>query len=311
MLSKIFKTLLPVLWMAIIFTLSHQPYDFFIIEATNAQQIVAHIFLYAVLAYLIVFAVAGWEKSWQLKNIILFSIFFSIFYGITDEYHQGFILGRFVSYLDLIFDSLGALLGAFLFYHVKKFSNGVNFLREFKKPKLLLHVCCIGCGAYVVKNLKKDFRVVLYFYNPNVFPKKEYDIRLEQAKKIAKKFHLKLLIGGYGHDDWLKLVKGYEGEPERGRRCLLCYSERLKETAKMAEKMNFNYFTTTLTVSPHKDAREIARIGKELEEKLNVEFLDKDFKKQDGFKKTCELSKKLGLYRQNYCGCEFSMPKEE
>jgi predicted adenine nucleotide alpha hydrolase (AANH) superfamily ATPase len=295
MVNKTIRTSLPILWMGLIFYLSHQPYDFFPIKITNIQQIAAHIFLYAVLAYLIVGAVIGWKK-WRIKNILLFSIFFSIFYGITDEYHQSFIPGRYVSFADLFFDSVGAFWGAFLYY----------LLRAKGKPKLLLHICCAGCGAYVSSALAEDYNVFLYFYNPNIFPESEYRKRLEEARRIAKKLGLKLIIGEYDHNEWLKLIKGFEGEPERGKRCLLCYRHRLNAAAKLAEDKKIAYFTTTLTVSPHKDAKSISVIGNELTGKYNVFFLDKDFKKRDGFKKSCELSKELGLYRQSFCGCEFS-----
>ena len=296
MLTKIVKIFLPILWMGLIFYLSHQPYNVFPGGITSGEQVAAHIFLYAVLAYLIVMAAVSWRRPWRMKNIILFSIFFSILYGITDEYHQGFVPGRYVSFLDLIFDSAGAILGALLFY----------YLYKMKKPKLLLHICCIDCSVYVARHLKKNFRVYLYFYNPNIFPKSEYDKRLIEAKKIAKKFRLKLITGEYDHSEWLKLIKGYEGEPERGKRCLLCYHSRLKAAAKTAEQNGFDYFSTALTVSPHKDAKAISGIGRELLHKYNVKFLDEDFKKQNGFKKSCELSRELGLYRQDYCGCEFS-----
>lgn len=296
MFNKATKTILPIIWMGIIFYLSHQPYEFFVIEATSARQIAAHIFLYAVLAHLLVIAILSWRK-WQLKNIILFSIFFSILYGITDEYHQGFIPGRFVSSLDVAMDAVGAIIGASLFLVIHKK----------RKPKLLLHTCCMGCGSYIVQKLKEDFNVTLYFYNPNIFPKEEYSIRFEETKRIAEKFKLKLIIGGCDHKKWLDLVKGFEGEPERGRRCVLCYNERLKEAARKAEELGFDYFTTTLTISPHKDAEIISELGNDLAKKYHVKFYDKDFKEEDGFKKSCVLSKELGLYRQNYCGCEFSI----
>ncbi len=175
-----------------------------------------------------------------------------------------------------------------------------------KTEKLLLHICCMGCGAHIAGELKKNFRVTLFFYNPNIFPENEYNKRLGEAKKIAKKFNLKLIIGKYKHNEWLELIKGNEREPEKGKRCIICYHERLKETAVKAKEIGSDYFTTTLTISPRKDARAISEIGNGLADKYDIKFLDKDFKKQDGFKKTCELSRELGLYRQNYCGCEFS-----
>ncbi len=177
------------------------------------------------------------------------------------------------------------------------------------KPKLLLHICCAGCGAHISETLKSDYQVALYFYNPNIFPEDEYNKRLEEAKKIADEFWLDLIIGGYGHKGWLKEINGLEKEPEKGKRCYVCYKLRIEETAKIAKAKDYDFFSTTLTISPHKDAGAISAIGRELARKHNIDFLDKDFKKQEGFKKSCELSRKLGLYRQNYCGCEFSVRK--
>ena len=175
-----------------------------------------------------------------------------------------------------------------------------------KKSKLLLHICCIGCGAYISRMLQEDYDVSLFFCNPNIFPESEYRLRLEETEKIASQFGLDLIIGEYDHDNWLALVKGLEKEPERGGRCVICYHDRLKKTAEYARKNGFDAFTTTLTVSPYKDALLISRLGKKLAEENGLIFLDNDFKKQDGFKKACDLSKELKLYRQNYCGCEFS-----
>ena len=174
------------------------------------------------------------------------------------------------------------------------------------KPELLLHICCMGCGAYVSNLLSADFKLSLYFYNPNIFPKNEYEKRLEETKRIAKRFGLNLIIGEYDHKEWLRKIKGHEKDPEKGERCFICYKDRLESTARLALKNNFAYFTSTLSVSPHKDAREISRIGKNLEMKYKIRFLDKDFKKQDGFKKSVILSRELNIYRQDYCGCEFS-----
>ena len=175
------------------------------------------------------------------------------------------------------------------------------------KSKLLLHICCMGCGAYVSDFLKTDFEVILYFFNSNIFPKKEYDIRQEETKRIAKKFNLELICDNYSHENWLNKIKGHETDLEKGERCQICYQHRLESTACLANAKKIKYFTSTLSVSPHKDANAIKAIGKKLEEKYNLKFLDNDFKKNDGFKKAVKFSKDLNLYRQNYCGCEFSM----
>lgn len=175
-----------------------------------------------------------------------------------------------------------------------------------RKHKILLHICCIGCGAFIARELKSDYKITLFFYNPNIYPEAEYERRLKETEDIANEFKLDLMIGDYDHEVWLEKVKGFEKEPERGERCRICYFERLGKTASMAAAEAYDFFTTTLTVSPHKDAKIINELGNELARKYGIEFLDKDFKKQDGFKKACKLSKELGLYRQDYCGCEFS-----
>jgi epoxyqueuosine reductase len=175
-----------------------------------------------------------------------------------------------------------------------------------EKNKLLLHICCAGCGAFVSQSLAKDFDVTLFYYNPNIFPVDEYERRVEAVKKIAEQFKLELIISDYNHEDWLKKIAGHEKDLEKGERCLICYRDRLNKAAEFASKNNFTYFTSTLTVSPHKLAKEILKIGDDLANIYNINFLAQDFKKQDGFKKATVLSRELGLYRQNYCGCEFS-----
>jgi predicted adenine nucleotide alpha hydrolase (AANH) superfamily ATPase len=175
-----------------------------------------------------------------------------------------------------------------------------------RKNKLLLHICCAGCGAYVSRRLSKDYDVGLYFYNPNIFPSQEFDLRQSETEKIAKKYGLKIYIEKYNHSEWLLKVKGRESEPERGLRCQICYRDRLEKTALKAKSSGYKFFTTTLTVSPHKTAAAIIEIGRELAILHNLIFLEEDFKKKDGFKESVELSKKLKLYRQENCGCEFS-----
>ena len=175
-----------------------------------------------------------------------------------------------------------------------------------KKPKLLLHICCVGCGVYVSQILQRDYDVKLFFYNPNIWPREEYKKRLDEAEKIAKQYDLELIKGEYDHDKWLETVQGHENDKEKGERCLICYEFRLKAAAAMAKKLDCQYFTTTLTTSPHKDALAVNKIGEQAAAKNDLKFLSQDFKKHDGFKKSSALSRELGLYRQNYCGCEFS-----
>jgi predicted adenine nucleotide alpha hydrolase (AANH) superfamily ATPase len=196
------------------------------------------------------------------------------------------------------------------------------FIKGANKEKLLLHVCCIGCGAYVMELLKNDCDIILYFYNPNIWPQEEYNKRLEETKRIAEKLGLALIVGEHEHDKWRELVKGHEADPERGERCLICYRARLEAAARVAAGINpthppfikganneFDYFSSTLSISPHKDAEAINKIGNEAAAMRGIKFLDRDFKKDDGFRKSCQLSKELKLYRQNYCGCEFSVRK--
>ena len=178
---------------------------------------------------------------------------------------------------------------------------------EKDKPSLLLHICCIGCGIHVAEELGRDFSVRLYFYNPNIFPASEYEKRLKETKRVAEMMKLGLIIGAYDHGAWLGIIAGHETDPERGERCRLCYRDRLEKTAEKAAAEKADYFTTTLSVSPHKDARAIGAIGREAASRRGVKFLDRDFKKRDGFKKACAKSRELGLYRQDYCGCEFSV----
>jgi epoxyqueuosine reductase len=174
------------------------------------------------------------------------------------------------------------------------------------KPKLLLHICCVGCGVYASQILKQNYEVRLFFYNPNIWPEEEYEKRMLEAEKIAEQFNLKLIKGKYEHDKWLKAARGHESDLEKGQRCLICYKFRLDASAAMAKKLNCDYLTTTLTTSPHKNALAINQIGEQAAALYGRKFLSQDFKKHDGFKKASLLSRELGLYRQNYCGCEFS-----
>jgi len=153
--------------------------------------------------------------------------------------------------------------------------------------------------------LQEDFEVVLFYYNPNIHPREEYDMRLAEAKKyLADK--VKIIEGDYEDTRWFELVKGHENDPERGERCRICYEMRLAKTAETAAKLGFQYFATTLSISPHKNAAWLNEIGKDLEQKFGVNYLEADWKKCDGFKKSLALSQKAKLRRQNYCGCAYS-----
>ncbi|WP_084042306.1 ribonuclease HII [Hippea sp. KM1] len=175
-----------------------------------------------------------------------------------------------------------------------------------KKPRLLLHACCAPCATSVIERLKGDYDVEVFFYNPNIHPKREYEIRLEEIKRLCQHHDIKLHVGEYNPKRWVDMVKVYKNEPEGGKRCVLCYADRMKQTVKLAEELGFDYFTTTLSVSPLKDYRKIKSIGDVLAARYGIDFEDTDFKKKDGFKRSVELSKEFGFYRQTYCGCVYS-----
>ena len=175
---------------------------------------------------------------------------------------------------------------------------------------LLLHICCANCGTVVIERLNEKFNLTLFWYNPNIQPKYEYEKRLRDVKKLAKIYNLPLIIGSYNVKYWFDLVRGFEKEPEGGKRCPICFKMRLTRTAKYAQENGFSYFTTTLTVGPQKNAEIINKTGEEISKKYNLNFYKANFKKKDGFKRSIELSKKYDFYRQNYCGCIFSIRKK-
>lgn len=186
---------------------------------------------------------------------------------------------------------------------------------EKDKLRLLLHSCCGPCSTAVIERLLPDYDITVFFYNPNITDPNEYEKRLTSQLMVIDYFNKNLspenkidfIEGRYDPDEYFKLVSGYEEEKEGGRRCSLCFDMRLEETAIIAKEKGFDTFTTTLTVSPHKSYDIISQIGKSLSEKYKVDYLDGNFKKKDGFKRSIELSKEMNLYRQNYCGCQFSV----
>ena len=175
------------------------------------------------------------------------------------------------------------------------------------KEKLLLHICCAPCSAYLIKEiLNPEFAVTLYFYNSNLCSEEEYNERLKWVKVVAEQNEIPLIIEPYNHEAWLSQVKGTESEPERGARCLICYRDRLDATAKLAHEQKFDCFSTSLLVSPYKDREALVAISKEVALKYQTTFLDRDFQINDTYKKSQELAKELGFYRQKFCGCEFT-----
>jgi predicted adenine nucleotide alpha hydrolase (AANH) superfamily ATPase len=173
-------------------------------------------------------------------------------------------------------------------------------------PKLLLHACCAPCATHPVRLLRERFDVVVYFDNPNIQPAGEYRARLEEIRSLAARWKFPLLEGGNDGDAWLAAVAGHEEEPEGAVRCEICYRFRLERTARRAKASGMDGFASTLSISPHKKADVINRIGGEAGDSEGILFIDADFKKKDGFKASCDLSRLEGLYRQDYCGCVFS-----
>lgn len=174
------------------------------------------------------------------------------------------------------------------------------------KPTLLLHSCCAPCSSSVLEKLMKDFDVTVLYYNPNIHPKAEYDKRLAEQERFLKAINVKLIVGEYNPDEYFSAIQGKENLPEKSPRCYECYKFRLEKTAKIAKEKGFDYFTTTLSISPHKNADWINQIGKTLETPT-CKFLEANFKKQNGYLRSLELSKQYGFYRQGYCGCQMSM----
>ena len=176
---------------------------------------------------------------------------------------------------------------------------------------LLLHACCAPCSSAVLERIGNYFKVTIFYYNPNITNEDEYKKRVNEIKRFISSFKTRYPIsleeGTYDPRDFFDISKGLEKEPERGKRCYKCYLLRLNETARIADKLGFDYFCTTLTLSPHKNSNWINEIGEELNKKYNSTYLYSDFKKKNGYKRSIELSSEYNLYRQNYCGCVYSI----
>ena len=179
------------------------------------------------------------------------------------------------------------------------------------KPRLLLHVCCAPCSSYVLEYLADIFEITVFYYNPNITPEAEYRKRILELQRLIRdagysgKVHF--TEGRYDPARFFEMARGMEDLPERGMRCYHCYEMRMEETARAARDMGADYFTTTLSISPHKNAEWINEIGERMSVRYGVSHLPSDFKKKSGYLRSIELSKKYGLYRQNYCGCIFSI----
>lgn len=194
----------------------------------------------------------------------------------------------------------------------------INYQKELEKlidsfnnrPTLLLHACCAPCSSYCLEYLTQYFDITVYFYNPNISEVTEYRMRKEELKRYIAEYGFEndiiIIEGDYIPDEFYQIAKGLEKCPERGERCMKCYELRLRKTALLAKELGSDYFCTTLSISPLKDAKKINEIGYELQEETNVSWLPSDFKKKNGYKRSIELSAEYNLYRQNYCGCVFS-----
>lgn len=182
-------------------------------------------------------------------------------------------------------------------------------------PRLLLHSCCAPCSSYVLEYLSDYFEITVFYYNPNISPAEEYEKRAAEQKHLIQELPAKhpihLVVGAYEPERFYAVSRGLEMVPEGGERCFQCFRLRLEEAAKMAAEGGFDYFATTLTISPLKNAQKLNEIGEELSEIYKVEHLPSDFKKKNGYKRSVELSAQYGLYRQNYCGCVFSKREAE
>ncbi len=186
---------------------------------------------------------------------------------------------------------------------------------ESNPPRLLLHSCCAPCSSAVLEYLSQYFSITVFYYNPNIFPEAEFLHRIDEQKRLIEQLPVKNKISfterGWHPDRFYEAVKGLEHIREGGERCFACYRLRLEESARLADELDCDYFTTTLSISPYKNAPKLNEIGEELAEKYGVKHLPSDFKKKNGYKRSVELSAEYGLYRQDYCGCVFSKKERE
>ncbi|MDD6102063.1 MAG: epoxyqueuosine reductase QueH [Clostridiales bacterium] len=187
--------------------------------------------------------------------------------------------------------------------------------KENKRPTLLLHSCCAPCSSYCLWYLSRYFDITVLFYNPNISPESEYFLRAEELERLIKEMpgleNVRLIVEKYDHKEFLEKIKGHEKDPERGERCTICYEMRLRKAAEYAKVGGYEYFTTTLSISPYKDARRLVSLGEKIADELGIKYLVSDFKKKEGYKKSIEFSEEYSLYRQDYCGCIFSKTEKE
>ena len=185
-----------------------------------------------------------------------------------------------------------------------------SIVKEGKVKTLLLHSCCAPCSSYVLEYLSEFFKITVLYYNPNIFPKEEYEYRIDEQQKLISAMpatnKIEFISTEYEPEKFYEIAKGYENVPEGGERCFRCYELRLRESAKYAKEGGFDYFTTTLSISPLKNADKLNEIGINVADEYGLNYLFSDFKKRNGYKRSVELSTEYGLYRQDYCGCVYS-----
>jgi epoxyqueuosine reductase len=288
-------------WLAGIFTLMLTPLPPPLepIRKITYYDKVAHLIFFGVLTYLMM-AIGLKLRRFRLWTIGLTATSIAVSLALLAEHLQGFIPGREPSFLDLLAGTIGMALAwpVAIAFHYRP------------KRKLLLHVCCAPCATAVKEVLEKGYDIEFFFFNPNIHPKKENEKRFKEVKKLAKRFGIKLRKKEGDHKDWLLAVAGHENDEEGGERCEKCFLYRLRETASFSKNLGLSIFTTTLSISPHKNTEKINQSGREAGELSGLEFLEADFKQNNGFARSVELSKKMGLYRQKYCGCEFSIKRK-
>lgn len=200
-------------------------------------------------------------------------------------------------------------------YHAKMLQLIKEYCSEEKVPKLLLHSCCAPCSSYCLELLSQYFELTVFYYNPNIYPPEEYEMRVEEQDRFIREFPAKHPIsfveGKYDTNRFYETAKGMEQLKEGGERCFACYELRLRESAEYAKANGFDFFTTTLSISPLKNAAKLNEIGKKLEDEYGIKYLYSDFKKQNGYKRSTEISNEYEMYRQYYCGCVYSKKQRD
>ncbi len=244
----------------------------------------------------------------QRKTVLIFYAL-SLIFGLSGLFLQS--RGKFWALILLIILMFGMVIGFWLLDRRSKKNIFSEKVAGSKKLGLLLHICCAPCSAYISRDLlQPKYDLTWFFYNPNLNSLDEFNLRLEAVKLVAAKYNIPLIIEPYNHNSWRSSVVGHEQDSERGERCRICYRDRLTKTAQLAKEKGFPGFSTSLLVSPYKDTKEIYKIGRELATQNNIRFLDTDFQADNGYIKSQELAKELGIYRQKFCGCEFSLKQK-